>query len=129
MSQLQQSPMAVLGRLKDLTSRSSPQTDPFLYFLPYLIEQKLITSVSFSTFIPFIEELRRPHAQEIVKSALQVLNQLVSSEDGHLLPVSPETFAGNIHFKWEELGMHKNAQSVISHVINKVVWRLNLGKK
>lgn len=129
MPQFHQSPMAVLGRLKDLTSGTTPQSDPFLYYLPYLIERKIITSVSFSTFIPFIEELRKPQASEIVRSALRVLNQLVSSEDGHLLPVSPDAFVGNVHFKWDELGMHKNAQSVITHVINKVVWRLNLGKK
>ena len=126
---LDKNQMAAIGKLKDLTISTSPDSDPFLYYLPRFLEYKVLESQSFDSYISFTQNVMIPQRSPLVQDGLLVLNQLVDPEDGSFIPPNPVMFENNSHFKWGELGSFTDTKSAILHIVNKVVLVLNLGKK
>ena len=118
--------MAYIGRLRDYAARADQKTDPFLHFMPQLFEMRKIPTALLPTVVRFTEEYYKGAPTPLILDALKILNQLVSRDDGTLVTPNPTVFSDVRYFKWAELGNHTDAVSVVIHVINKLVLRLNL---
>jgi hypothetical protein len=63
-----------------------------------------------------------------MKDALLILNRIVRPEDGSFIEPSKEVFYENQHFVWAELGGHTRPTDIISHIFNKIMFYINVGK-
>lgn len=119
---------ATIGKLKDITSHISVAAHPFLYYLPQFLERGLLTFPNSTGLILFVEKAIVPYKDPLVEDALKILNQLVDPEDMSLITPRPSMFDDNRHFFWKEFGDFTDVQSVASHIINKVIVVLSLGR-
>ncbi len=117
-----------VGKIKDLTSHLGSDTQPFLYYLPRLMERQLLDFPSYTGLVNFIEKALAPNHLPLIDDALLILNQLVEREDGTLVTPRQSMFSDNSHFFWKELGNNTDTKSVVHHVINKVALFLSLGR-
>ena len=126
---LDQNQMAIVGNLRDLTAGLSPESDPFLYYLPRFLEYNILAPTALESYLAFVKSAVSREPSLLVKDALLIVNQIVSSEDGSLIPPNPVMVENNSHFQWGELGGFTDSKSVILHLINKTALVLNLGRK
>jgi hypothetical protein len=115
----------LIDQLRDVVG--SQNDDLFLHTLPDLLETQKIPPVLAKNCYLFAQNAVNDLQHPMVSEALKILNQLIDVEDGTLLPTSSDMFISR-HFKWDELGSHKDPQSTITHIINKCVTQLNLAK-
>lgn len=116
-----------IGKIRDLVSITSPQKDPFLYYLPFLIEQNVLKDITPESLFKYAQIAVLQEKSEVLLDGLKILNQLVDSNDGSMRPPSPTNFFNNQSFVWSELGGHTKNVDVISHIINKTIFVSSLG--
>lgn len=118
----------LIAQIKDLAQRLHPQTEPFLYYFPALLAKPEFSSISAEKALEFMK-LGITHEQPpLIKNALAVLNKIVNHEDGSLIKPEPIFFYNNHSFMWNELSTHTDAVAVISHILNKSLFQISLGK-
>lgn len=115
-----------IEQLKKLVARTDYRTQPFLYYLPKLLESKALAGINPQQAVLFVEIAFKHETMPYVTDAMQILNKLVSS-DGTLNQPAQDMFYDNRNFFWTELGTHKTARDVILHVFNKTIFRLSVG--
>lgn len=120
--------MSRLGLLRDLTVGSTPENDPFLYFLADNIERGQLDQNLIDAFVQIARSAQIIPRLPIVEDALKVLNQMVDIEEGKILPPNPECFYDNRYFNWKELGKFTDRRSTVHHIVNKTLMRLNLNR-
>lgn len=120
--------LAIIGKLKDLKPWFFEENQPFLYYASDLLENGALPSTLAKSLLAFTQYVKEGHRPELVEDALKILNRLVQPYELKLVKPELEMFAENRHYRWEELGNFVDAESVITHVVNKVVVVLNLGK-
>jgi hypothetical protein len=118
----------MLGKLKDMLIRVDPEINPFLFYLPNLLDQKQFSGIDPAQAVTFTEMTLRYDKNPLVKDAIMILNRLVNPLDGSLIAPSREIFYENRSFFWDELGNHTRASDIISHIFNKVIFFSNIGK-
>lgn len=116
------------GQIKDLISQALPYKDPFLYYLPQLLQMPEFTGLSSKKLLDFVQQAVQFDKKPVIHDALQILNRLVDPNDGRLLTPTPEHYYENYSFSWSELGNRKDVISVINHVLNKSLFQLSLGQ-
>lgn len=110
--------------MKDYVSWASPNTEPFLYYLPDILTRPHFEKINLDSLLTFVQHAR--NETDIMKDALKILNSMVVPNEGHLLPPSPDMFYNNTHFLWKELGSHTESIDAIMHIINKTLFSLSL---
>ncbi|MBI4065523.1 hypothetical protein HY409_04130 [Candidatus Gottesmanbacteria bacterium] len=71
-----------LGALIDLVTDVDPVAQPFLHFLPQLLEQKILHPISLRSFVVFAQAAIKRDTDPLLRDALHILNQLIDPLDG-----------------------------------------------
>lgn len=116
-----------VGHLKDLLSRVDPYTNPFLYYLPQLINNPHLNMINPDHAVKFTELALKHETSPIITDALKILNKIINPEDGSLYTPSPTMFYDNRNFFWHEMGNNKQASDVISHILNRTIFFISTG--
>lgn len=111
-----------IGQVRDLVSRTSSYTDPFLYYFPDILLKPEFEHLNYQSILRFTRLALLPEKSPLIADALKILNKLVNPQDGQLLPPSRDMFYENQNFFWHELGVHTTAVDVIMHVLNKIMF-------
>jgi hypothetical protein len=119
----------LIDRIRDKTARASAQQNPFIYYLPEILTKPEFQEVNLSNILLFVTYFENDQYAPVVSDALHILNQLVSNNEGTILPPGPQMFYNSRNFFWKELGNHTNASHVIMHIINKTIFLLSLEKR
>jgi hypothetical protein len=123
-----QTKQALIGQLRDLIAMIDMQHDPFLYYLPALLQTSELSDIDVGHAVTFTKLALKYDSAPMVKDALLILNRIVNPDDGRLLAPSPSCFSGNRSFFWNELGDHTNARDVIFHIFNKTIFFTSVGR-
>lgn len=113
--------------LKKIVSRVDYHQDPFLYHLPELLTRPELSKISSENAIAFAQMVMKPDRIPLVEDAIHILNR-ITSDQGILLPPAQDMFYDNRSFFWKDLGIHRKASDIISHIINNVIFTANLGR-
>jgi len=118
---------ANLEKLQRLVSNFD-HTQPFLYYLPFLLAKRELASIKPEQTIRFVELALKQYPPLIVKDALNVLNKTIDPEDGSFREASRSMFYENQSFFWGDLGRNTNTVDIILHVFNKMYFEIMVGQ-
>jgi hypothetical protein len=119
----------IIGQLEDLLVGRDSYLDPFLKFLPDMLENPSLNSIDPAHAVKFAELALKYDKTPLIRDALKILNKLVDPQDGSLNIPGPDIFYENHNFFWTELGEHTSATEVILHIFNKTIFRSSLGEE
>jgi len=117
-----------LEDLKSLVLKIDNKENPFLYYLPSLLQTKPFSRFNPENALLFTTAALKYNSHPVVSDALRILNNIIQVDDGSLKQPSPHHFFNNQHFFWNELGGHTSAVDVISHVFNRTIFFLSIAK-
>jgi len=119
--------MQIIGQIRDTIPVTFHKSNPFLFFLADIISRPDFSDIAADKVLIFAKIAIREDKPPIVIDALKILNQLVNIDDGSFKNPDPTIFYGNGNFFWSELGHHHFATDVVSHILNKTLFRLSAG--
>jgi hypothetical protein len=118
-----------VSRLKEIVARADNHRQPFLYYLPQLLDKPELSLIDPAHAVKFAEIARKYDALPLVKDALKILNQTVNPDDGSLREPARDIFYDNQSFFWNELGNHTKATDIISHILQKTAFIIAVSKQ
>jgi hypothetical protein len=119
----------IIGNLKDMLAGRDIFPDPFLYYLPNLLENHQLSGIEPIHAVKFAQLALKYEKSPLMQDALKILNKLVSPEDGSLIKAAPDIFYENRNFFWKELGTYTKTTDVILHIFNRTIFLNSLGKE
>lgn len=120
--------IAIFEKLKQAVAVTDNKTQPFLYYLPFLLSKGNLSSIKPEQALRFVAVALKHDKPVIMKDALTVLNRLISSDDGSFLTPSKTLFIENQTFFWNNLGKNITVPDIILHVFNKTYFELLVGQ-
>ena len=121
--------LEIVGHLRGLLDGRDTNSDPFLKFLPDMLENPGLVNIDPNHALKFTELALKYNKTLLIQDALKILNKIVDPEDGSLKIPGSDMFYDNRNFFWKELGDHTNAVDVILHIFNKTIFLISLGKE
>jgi len=119
-----------LARLKDIVIHVDRHVNPFLYYLPELLNRPELSEINPAHAVRFAELTLKHDTVPIVADALHILDKLVNPVDGSLTTTpGRDIFYDNRSFFWKELGNHTRVTDIISHIFNKTFFVISVGQQ
>ncbi|OGG05048.1 hypothetical protein A2Z33_07245 [Candidatus Gottesmanbacteria bacterium RBG_16_52_11] len=119
--------LVTIGQIRDLVPKMARYTDPFLYYLPDILNRPEFLDVNAEKVLEFVRQALNYKKQPMVSDALTILNRMVDKEDGSLKMPAEDLFYGNYSFKYKELGSHKTPSAMILHILNRTLFVTSVG--
>jgi hypothetical protein len=117
-----------LGELHDLITKVDKRVNPFVYYLPEIITKSQLTGIDPNQALLFSQIALKHDRLPLVMDALKILNRLVNPDDGSLIIPTKTFFYDNRNFFWDELGNNTKTTDIISHIFNRTIFIIKVGK-